>query len=64
VDRRDGLQPLGEEQADAIAPAHAPAREASGEAVGGSGEIGISQRAAWLVFDGGMIGPPRGGFVE
>ena len=35
VDRRDGLQPLGQEQPDAVAPADAPARQPGRQAVGG-----------------------------
>ena len=64
MDRRDGLEALGQEQADAVAPADAPARQPGGQAVGGVRQRGIGQRAAVLVLDGRVVGPPRGGRVR
>ena len=64
MDRRDGLQSLGQEQPDAVAPADAPARQAGGQAVGGAEQVGVGERPAVLVLDGRVVGPPRGGLVE
>ena len=61
MDRRDRLDPLGQEQPDAVAPADAPAGQPGGQAVGGAGQLGVGQRAAVLVLDGRVVGPPRGG---
>jgi hypothetical protein len=64
VDRRDRFEPLGQEQAHAIAAIHAPARQAGGHAVGRTGQLGEVQRSAPLVLDGGMVGPGLRGPVE
>ena len=57
VDRRDGLAPLGQEQPDAVAPAHAPAMQAGRQPVGGAEEFAISIGLAAFVLDGRMVGP-------
>ena len=64
VNRRDGLEALGQPEPDSVAAVDAPARQPGRQAIGAAQELGIGQLSAVLVLHGRVVGPPRGGLVE
>ena len=64
MNRRDGLQALGQPEANPVSPAHAPSSQPSGQPVGTPLEHAVRQRPAIFVFHGRMIGPAGGGIVQ